>query len=80
MLWREGSWQGPVERLGPRYPAERGRSASTAADVHEEAAVGMGRDLRLTGPALSGAALEANASIVHLSAFHAFPEGRLAQD
>lgn len=42
-----------------------------AADVHaEERAVGMGRDLRLTAPAISGAALEVNEGLVHLSAFH----------
>lgn len=43
---------------------------TSASDVHVADAVGMGRDLRLTGPEISGAALDVNASLVHVSAFH----------
>jgi hypothetical protein len=50
--------------------AEHFLERTCAADVHEDAAVGMGCDLRLSAATISGAALEANASIVHLSAFH----------
>ena len=50
--------------------AEHFLDTTRTADVHEDDAVGMGRDLRLSAATLSGAALEANASIVHLSAFH----------
>ena len=50
--------------------AEHFLESTCAADVHEDEAVGMGRDLRLSAPTISGAALEANASVVHLSAFH----------
>ena len=50
--------------------AEHFLESTCAADVHEDDAVGMGRDLRLSAPTISGAALVANTTIVHLSAFH----------
>lgn len=51
--------------------AEHFLERTCAADVHDgDGAVGMGRDLRLVAPAISGAALEADAVLVHLSAFH----------
>jgi len=50
--------------------AEHFLESTCAADVHEDEAVGMGRDLRLSAPTISGAALEASGSVVHLSAFH----------
>jgi hypothetical protein len=40
-----------------------------AADTHDAPAVGLGRDLRLVAPQISGAALNVNGSLVHLSAF-----------
>lgn len=40
------------------------------AAVHAAGALGLGRDVRLSAPALSGAALHVDASVVHLSAFH----------
>ncbi|MEX2663818.1 MAG: DUF6569 family protein [Vicinamibacterales bacterium] len=55
--------------------AEHFLERTCAADVHADHAVGMGRDLRLVAPAISGAALEAGAVLVHLSAFHVSPTG-----
>lgn len=45
--------------------------AIAAASVHGAPAVGVGRDLRLTSPGVTGAALIDQDSIVHLSAFAA---------
>jgi hypothetical protein len=42
----------------------------TRTSLHESPAVGLGRDVRIVDPHLSGAALVANEGIVHLSAFH----------
>jgi hypothetical protein len=55
--------------------AEHFLERTCAADVHADDALGMGRDLRLVAPAISGAALEADAVLVHLSAFHVSPTG-----
>ena len=41
----------------------------SAAAIHESAAIGLGRDLRLTGPGITGAALATDGRVVHLSAF-----------
>jgi hypothetical protein len=63
----------PAGRVSPDLltsVAEHFLERTCAADVHADDAVGMGRDLRLVAPAISGAALEANGSLVHLSAFH----------
>ena len=38
--------------------------------VHEANAVGLGRDLRLVDPQISGAALAVDGSLIHASAFH----------
>ena len=67
----EDGWCGatPVARLLLKV-AEHFLESTCAADVHEDDAVGMGRDLRLSAPTISGAALEASGSVVHLSAFH----------
>ena len=40
-----------------------------AAEAMEFPAIGQGQDLRLTGAALTGAALAADDRVVHLSAF-----------
>ena len=45
-------------------------AAVFGAGVHEAQALGMGRDLRLVAPKISGAALESQESLVHLSSFH----------
>ena len=50
--------------------AEHFLATTSAAAVHEAEAVGLGRDLRLVAPKISGAALKADDSVVHLSAFH----------
>jgi len=52
-----------------RKVAEHFLALASGAAVHEATAVGDGRDLRLVAPKISGAALQADASIVHLSAF-----------
>jgi len=53
-----------------RKVAEHFLARTSAAAVHMADALGMGRDLRIVGPKISGAALEADGSVVHLSAFH----------
>ena len=50
--------------------AEHFLATTSAAAVHEADAVGLGRDLRLVAPKISGAGLKADDSVVHLSAFH----------
>ncbi len=50
--------------------AEGFLQSTSGSDVHVADAVGMGRDLRLTGLKISGAALDVDATLVHLSAFH----------
>jgi hypothetical protein len=63
----------PVGRVSPDLltrVAEHFLERTCAADVHAGDAAGMGRDLRLVAPAISGAALEVDGSVVHLSAFH----------
>ena len=65
--------RGTARRVSPDLlvkVAEHFLNRTCAADVHEDDAVGMGRDLRLSAPTLSGAALVADAAVVHLSAFH----------
>ena len=52
-------------------------AARAGAEIHPP--VGLGRDLRLSGPKLSGAALEYNGAAVHLSLFAA-AEDRLSED
>jgi hypothetical protein len=52
-----------------RKVAEHFLARTCEASVHEAPAVGLGRDLRLVAPDISGAALELDGSIVHLSAF-----------
>ena len=50
--------------------AEQFLAVTAGAAVHTTEALGLGRDVRLSAPALSGAALHVDASVVHLSAFH----------
>ena len=50
--------------------AEHFVESTCAADVLEDQAIGMGRDVRLSAPRISGAALASQDSLVHLSAFH----------
>jgi hypothetical protein len=59
-----------VSRPVQTMAAEHFLEITCAAIVHEAPAVGLGRDLRFVHPKISGAALEANGAIVHLSAFH----------
>ena len=49
--------------------AEHFLAATSAVGVHQAAAVGMGSDLRLVSPKITGAALAANSQLVHASAF-----------
>ena len=65
--------RGAARRLSPDLllkVAEHFLESTCAADVHEYDALGLGRDLRLSAPTISGAALVASESVVHLSAFH----------
>ena len=66
---RRGSHRAPVSPDLLIKVAEHFLESTCAADVHEDDAVGLGRDLRLSAPTISGAALEASGSVVHLSAF-----------
>ncbi len=50
--------------------AEHFLAVTSAAAVHQADGVGMGRDLRIVAPKISGAALDVDSSVVHLSAFH----------
>jgi hypothetical protein len=50
--------------------AEHFLASTAAAAVHEAHAIGLGRDLRLVAHQISGAALEVDRAVVHLSAFH----------
>jgi hypothetical protein len=50
--------------------AEHFLARTSTAAIHEAPAVGLGRDMRLLGDKISGAALESDGSVVHLSAFH----------
>ena len=67
---RRGSRRVPVSPDLLIKVAEHFLESTCAAGVHEDDAVGMGRDLRLIAPTISGAALVADGSVVHLSAFH----------
>jgi len=49
--------------------AEGFLSTVQATPVHESGALGLGRDLRLVAPHITGAALEHEQSVVHLAAF-----------
>ena len=50
--------------------AEHFLQRTSAAALHTAPALGMGRDLRLSSPEISGAALDVDDAVVHLSAFH----------
>jgi len=50
--------------------AEHFLERTSAAALHTAPALGMGRDLRLSSPEISGAALDVDDAVVHLSAFH----------
>lgn len=79
----QDAWPGASPKVDRRKPARRAVSPAVlnqvaegflertcAADTHDAPGVGLGRDLRLVAPQISGAALNANDSLVHLSAFH----------
>jgi hypothetical protein len=50
--------------------AEHFLERTSQAAVHEAEAIGLGRDLRLVDPQISGAALNVDDALLHLSAFH----------
>lgn len=56
-------------QVAPSEPAERFLAELRAAEGAVFPAVGLGEDLRLTGPTLSGAALVLDGTLVHLCAF-----------
>jgi hypothetical protein len=59
----------PAPPISVRPLARLFLAAIGAAPVHQGKAVGLGEDLRLSSPGLTGAALVAEGAVVHLSAF-----------
>jgi hypothetical protein len=63
----------PKRRITPALllkVAEAFLERVTRTSLHESPAIGLGRDVRIVDPRISGAALVENEGIVHLSAFH----------